>query len=253
MCYYLINMEPEQTSPVPDENTQADKFANLKKVTPLSKYLAMALFVLLPFVGGYIGYKFAPEKIVETAQPTLEVKSFKSTLSSPSLEELQQKFSDQIESRLTIEPLYTTSGGVQYFKSFIPESSNCCGVYKFLSETQSFHDTGIRIDMMIGEEASLSGRYIPKVVEGVFLDIYDLETQSREVSISELSDVKSLVSSTCGYAGKYYDLEWKDEHTLQYGLYKAAADSEICPEMQLLEHKLIDMDKSASTSSLSEV
>jgi len=40
-------------------------FSPLHKVTPLSKYLAMALFVVLPFIGGWIGYTYAPEKIVE--------------------------------------------------------------------------------------------------------------------------------------------------------------------------------------------
>lgn len=54
-------MEPEKTSAEQPEN----KFDSLLKVTPLSKYLAMALFVTLPFVGGWIGYTFAPEKIVE--------------------------------------------------------------------------------------------------------------------------------------------------------------------------------------------
>jgi|AntRauTorckE6833_2_1112554.scaffolds.fasta_scaffold21866_2 hypothetical protein len=39
--------------------------ARLTMVTPLSKYLAMALFVVMPFVGVYIGYTFAPEKVVE--------------------------------------------------------------------------------------------------------------------------------------------------------------------------------------------
>lgn len=34
-------------------------------MTPLSKYLAMALFIILPFIGGYVGYTFAPEKVVE--------------------------------------------------------------------------------------------------------------------------------------------------------------------------------------------
>lgn len=34
-------------------------------VTPLSKYLAMVLFILMPFVGGWIGYTYAPEKVVE--------------------------------------------------------------------------------------------------------------------------------------------------------------------------------------------
>ncbi len=38
--------------------------APLQKVTPLSKYLALSLFIILPFLGGYIGYNLAPEKIV---------------------------------------------------------------------------------------------------------------------------------------------------------------------------------------------
>jgi len=41
------------------------KFSPLHTVTPLSKYLAMGLFITLPFVGGWIGYKYTPEKVVE--------------------------------------------------------------------------------------------------------------------------------------------------------------------------------------------
>jgi hypothetical protein len=37
----------------------------LRSVTPLSKYLAHALFIAMPFLGGWIGYEFAPEKVVE--------------------------------------------------------------------------------------------------------------------------------------------------------------------------------------------
>ncbi len=35
------------------------------RVTPLSKYLAMTLFIVMPFIGGWIGYTYAPEKVVE--------------------------------------------------------------------------------------------------------------------------------------------------------------------------------------------
>lgn len=55
-------MEPELT---PLEETKSNQFQNLNTVTPLSKYLAMALFIALPFVGGWVGYTFAPEKVVE--------------------------------------------------------------------------------------------------------------------------------------------------------------------------------------------
>ena len=34
-------------------------------VTPFSKYLAMTLFVALPFIGGWVGYTYPPEKVTE--------------------------------------------------------------------------------------------------------------------------------------------------------------------------------------------
>lgn len=37
----------------------------VNQVTMLSKYLALGLFILLPFIGAYIGYQLAPEKVVE--------------------------------------------------------------------------------------------------------------------------------------------------------------------------------------------
>ncbi|MCA9361625.1 hypothetical protein KC845_03655 [Candidatus Kaiserbacteria bacterium] len=54
-------MEPEQPTP---ETESSQSVWNT--VTPLLQIsLAMALFVILPFVGGYIGYTLAPEKVVE--------------------------------------------------------------------------------------------------------------------------------------------------------------------------------------------
>ena len=37
----------------------------INQVTTFSKYLALLLFILLPFVGGYIGYVYMPDKVVE--------------------------------------------------------------------------------------------------------------------------------------------------------------------------------------------
>ncbi len=37
--------------------------SSLHTITPLSKYLAMALFVILPFIGGWIGYTYSQEKM----------------------------------------------------------------------------------------------------------------------------------------------------------------------------------------------
>jgi hypothetical protein len=49
----------------PQQNMVESIIAPLKKVTPLSKYLTMAIFIAMPFVGGWIGYAYAPEKIMK--------------------------------------------------------------------------------------------------------------------------------------------------------------------------------------------
>jgi hypothetical protein len=56
-------MEPtSSTTPLTDTS-------KLFCVTPLSKYLAMALFVAMPFLGGWVGYQYAPVQIIEVEVP----------------------------------------------------------------------------------------------------------------------------------------------------------------------------------------
>jgi len=45
--------------------------SRIHQVTPLSKYLAMALFIVLPFVGAYLGYTLAPGKVVEVEKEVI--------------------------------------------------------------------------------------------------------------------------------------------------------------------------------------
>lgn len=56
-------MNPELNN---TENTEVVKEKHpVFQVTKTSKYLAMLLFILMPFIGGWIGYMYAPEKVVE--------------------------------------------------------------------------------------------------------------------------------------------------------------------------------------------
>lgn len=57
------NLNTEEAQEIEVESNEEG--SNLHKVTPLSKYLAMILFIFLPFIGGWIGYNYAPEKVVE--------------------------------------------------------------------------------------------------------------------------------------------------------------------------------------------
>lgn len=60
-------MEPQQ------EIEKENVLSPLNKVTPLSKYFALVIVILLPFIGGYVGYTQAQEKVVEMHKP-FEVK-----------------------------------------------------------------------------------------------------------------------------------------------------------------------------------
>ena len=61
-------MKPENDNELitkKDEVKISEQKSKLHQITPLSKYLAMALFIILPFLGAYIGYVNAPETVVE--------------------------------------------------------------------------------------------------------------------------------------------------------------------------------------------
>lgn len=76
---------------------QVEQKSSLHQMTPLSKYLAMALFIILPFVGGYVGYTFAPEKTVE-----IEKEVVREVV-------VDEQLSEQID---VIDP-YTTESGIE--------------------------------------------------------------------------------------------------------------------------------------------
>lgn len=56
---------------VNQETQEVSTISQLHKVTSLSKYLAMFLFIVLPFIGGWIGYSYAPAEVMVTL-PILE-------------------------------------------------------------------------------------------------------------------------------------------------------------------------------------
>jgi hypothetical protein len=62
-------MENENKSQVVEQMKQVSQ---LHQVTPLSKYLAMVLFIALPFIGGWVGYTNAPEKVMDMDQVVME-------------------------------------------------------------------------------------------------------------------------------------------------------------------------------------
>lgn len=64
----MENLEPSEL--IKNSNSR------LHTITPLSKYLATMLFVTLPFLGGWVGYTYSPEKIIEVEKTIIKTESF---------------------------------------------------------------------------------------------------------------------------------------------------------------------------------
>jgi hypothetical protein len=97
------------------EITKAEgRIAPLNKVTPLSKYLAMALFVILPFVGGWIGYNYAPEKVVEVER--VVVKEVVNTASIEAGDISESEYRDSLDPGLNAETqvYYSSDLGIAF-------------------------------------------------------------------------------------------------------------------------------------------
>lgn len=61
----IVDTDPEAVESKIETEPVAATPHPVHQVTTVSKYLALALFIILPFLGGYIGYRLAPEKVVE--------------------------------------------------------------------------------------------------------------------------------------------------------------------------------------------
>lgn len=81
-----------------------DNSSPLHKVTPLSKYLAMLLFIALPFLGGWIGYTYAPEKIVVVE----EIAATQSQISNTQREKMQAQSDSWTETTIKLARQHNT-------------------------------------------------------------------------------------------------------------------------------------------------
>lgn len=99
-----------------NEPEQEGTFSSLRRVTPLSKYLAIVLFVALPFIGGYIGYQFAPEKVVEVEKvPAREIDAFdvqnESALPKKENSTVSESYDEGVMTRMVIESPHKEKSG----------------------------------------------------------------------------------------------------------------------------------------------
>lgn len=221
----------------------------LHQVTPLSKYLAMVLFVAMPFLGGWIGYMYAPEKVVEverTVYRDLVVStSSQSTSEAVRLEDpMRVKFNEFMgSSRYDAETFYTrVDGSRTYYKTFLPDSSACCGVVTYDKGTESFATTSFGINVTIGETLSPDGRFYVRVVNPTStraeLEVIDFETETVVRRIAPAED-ETFMSSRCGYSGSEFAIDWSVNDSFDYGVYRESSWLPDSCEPQYIEWRVV--------------
>ncbi|MFN3692948.1 MAG: hypothetical protein ACK4SL_02485 [Candidatus Paceibacteria bacterium] len=215
----------------PQQHEEESLIAPLKKVTPLSKYLVLTLFVLLPLLGGYVGYEFVQNKVmiqnVETVIATSsQVSSMATNTSLPTNTELQTIFENQFSVQPTygpvIEPIYRSQLTGIIFVKTLTYSSRESLVYGFDIKGKSFFKTDFAISYADGEDLSPEGRYLTNIIDyynpTTTISIIDLETMSTIKKVS-IADHESFWSGGCGYGGPVFDTKWVSSSTFQYGVY----------------------------------
>jgi hypothetical protein len=206
----------------PETNLPEGLIAPLKKVTPVSKYLAMALFILMPFVGGWIGYTYAPERVVEVER--VEVRDVSSREPAETQEVLvsQTRPHFLLDDETEIALLYKAAKtGISYFQT-MTYSSRSSQIVSYDPRAHEFTKTQLFIDYAGGDNVSGSGRYISKLVNyespTTSLEVYDLETMTIVDTIM-VSSTETLMSGACGYTGPTFAINWTGSSTLRYGIY----------------------------------
>ncbi len=241
-------MESELTTPVTEFKTTS----SLHTVTPLSKYLAMMLFVLLPFVGAYVGYQFGVAKTlyktassaVHSVTPDREKQS--TEVMALNYDALQQQYAAAFG--VPIDFLYTTEQApLSYFKT-LTYSSLPSKIIRYDHRTNNFSETPLRINYIVSESDSPSGRYITQLTDftspRTSVLVHDLESDSVVQTIT-VGEGEVLWSGVCGYAGPTFDLTWINDTTLRYGVYDRASidtavDTETC-DTTLIEYREVSL------------
>jgi hypothetical protein len=238
VCYYLT-MENEEFSP--EIETKKSIWTT---VTPFSKYVALSMFIALPFLGGWIGYTHAPEKVIEVEKTIVKevfVEVFVST-QDYNHEYFQNLYQKQYDSDTEIKFLYQSKKtDSTYYRTFM-HSSSPSRIVGYQASTASFFATDFYIDFVVSDSPSLSGRYISNVINysssTTGIEIIDLETGTKVKTIN-VFDTESLRSGECGYAGYTFEIEWVGTSTLRYGVYSSAPlQNEEC-DAELIEYREI--------------
>ena len=229
-----------------EKKDQTNKSDVLFTVTPVSKFLAVVLFVALPFLGGWIGYQYGLKQCFECDGSYMYINQeeyFTSTQNqtlSVDIETLQRSFQEQFSVADDIELQYEAMSSQATYVRTLTYSSRPSNIYRFDKNTRMFYETDYSFDPAGGDSVSPSGRFLASALDlyqaTTSVAIFDFE-QEEEVFILQPGSGETLWSGLCGYSGPTLDLQWEEDESLRYGVYAFdSIDYDEC-DTELLEYR----------------
>lgn len=231
----------------PQQKQVESVIAPLKKVTPLSKYLALLLFVILPFLGGYIGYTLVPVNVVEVRGVDVLPESSSVTPKSDDASAVEKttQSARKIFSAISEECKNVLSEQGEYYAIYTNELStgqrHRCDYERWNGETYDLSSTTIRV-VDLAEITANTPRKILNVYENVKLSegLLGLTQIPYLTFISSTTDILFLTSNC------FVQKECRDS-----GLYKYSIGTNQLTEMKTSEY--YDQVLRASVISLDRV
>ncbi len=254
------------------KNSGSDRQENaLFEVTIFSKYFSMVLFIVVPFLAGYIGYLHAPERVVENivirdiVEDNIKIREtpvylhvrepflldVNDTTPVKDLEYFTDLFFDTVlEPRLRLGTdlafLYYSSNSQRLYFRTAPHSSVSLQIYAFDIFSNTFAETDIYIDHIDGGSFSENGRYVlPEMSPGAFnvIDLFDLSIVAEVI----LPENESFISGVCGYGGaEFPQVEWVDDGLVYQVFDAATVETADCYDEQpvLIEERTVTFRES---------
>jgi hypothetical protein len=120
------------------ENIEVKQESRLHRVTPLSRYLALALFIALPFIGGWVGYVNAPDEIVEVQVVTPKDSNL-SEKAPNNFVSIGQRIGDMEVTEIgPLDDEYSTQASISNFKLMLKGSQEIKGKYGYITTETGF-------------------------------------------------------------------------------------------------------------------
>lgn len=246
------------------EEPEVVKTSKLNTVTPLSKYLAMALFIILPFVGGWIGYTYAPEKVAEKEQiiekkvevekvvlPKIIIENQTSDENTP-LDELEgylKEYSTEASVRLILEKDYKFDSATYPACSFKLQDTETGEVIINLQQAYWNHigETGPISNSGSGSVSLIATRYISTDTGKVFFStgipesgsccnttVYDVQTGLFDTNFDHFLQHSDMIYTESGF------LVFPADDGSQITVYDLENDMEVVQEISITDGTVIE-------------